>query len=184
MVSDTPYLQKNFSHLKDGNTLTMARQLRSLLVEMFRNHQLLITSEILVYFRICEQQNPARVPARVPFSWKQEVNGVKINMAEIGAHGDNFVVWGPKIVFGETELYQPYIILAGLGGSVSIKTLLKKKLLGKILGFLKMWVLDRKTFKQEKSFSKLQGDLDELAHPVDVVPVQHNITPERRSVTS
>ena len=46
------------------------------------------------------------------------------------------------MMFGKNGVYQPYILLAGLIRSVSVKTLLEKNILEKILRFLKKWIVN------------------------------------------
>ena len=79
---------------------------------------------------------------------------------------DNFVIWGPHIVFRETGgIYQPFIIVAGLDVSVS-KTLRQKGLHETVLKFLELRVIKRRTFFElEKALDELKRKLDELACP-------------------
>ena len=166
MVCSTPQPQNKFSCLEDGNTLTLAWQLRGLLVEMFGNHQLLMTPKVCVHFMVVCDDTSHPAAEVLPSYWKQEVNGLRIHMAEMGIYKGSFVIWGPILGFGEIGIYQPYIILAGLGGSVSMKTLLEKKLLGEILGFLRIWVVDPEAFfGLKKVFGRVKREL-ELICPV------------------
>ena len=154
-----------FSWLEDGDTLVLARRLKDFLTEMFGNHQLLITSNICVYFAVVsdEMSDPK---VKVPSTWKQEVNNHWIHMANIGINKGSFVIWGPLFRFGETGIYRPYILLAGLTRSVSIKTLLEKNLLGKILRFLKMWVVNR-------TFHGLEGLKKKIELACPIPPANH-----------
>ena len=148
-----------FARLKDGNTLSMARQLRHLLVEMFSKHQLLITPEIYVTLYMSEQWD-----LKVSSSWKQKINSVKIDMANVGAFKKYFVIWGPEVcLLRGDENIRPYIVLVGLKEVVSITMSIKHYLFGRILQFLKMWVQNRKAFFEQKDeFDRLKGELRSL----------------------
>ena len=147
--------------LKVGDAFTTACQLRGLLTEMFRSHQLLATPEVRVYFRIYRDW----LTYKVPFSWKSRVHNAQITIAAVGFFEENFVIWGPMIEFGETGFYQPYILLANLEKStVSMETLGQKGLKGKIFKFLHLWIMDRKAyFMLEEELNELKEELDKLA---------------------
>ena len=155
-------LKYEYVCLKNKKAITIVFRLRSLLVKMFRKHRLQVSQEVDVHIRVCGQWGQ-RTP---PPSWAHEVRGLKIDMDKVGFYRDNFVIWGPQIVFRETGgIYQPFIIVAGLDVSVS-KTLRQKGLHGTVLKFLELRVLKRRTFFElEKALDELKRKLDELACP-------------------
>ena len=149
--------------LKPGSAAyEIACELRDLLkFELFRKHQLQVTSDVYVYYTVMREDSASEGPSS---SWKRDVQGSTINMSDIGPEEDDFVVWGQDMRFGLTGRYQPYIYLAGLISSTSMQELREKELTKQIVDYLRLSVLDPERFEEiQDSFDRLKNELDELA---------------------
>ena len=114
-----PYVDETeFEYLlPHGDAWFKAQHLRDILEkELFTKGQLAVpagrqTTESPVFRVYCWlKKDPTGVFSS---SWKEKVQATRINMANVGVHGETFVVWGQEITSGGAVCL-PYISLATL----------------------------------------------------------------------
>ena len=171
--------ETEFEYLFDGDACSKARQLRDILEKDLFTKGQLQTAETRHFvsrerhggdvredsvFRVCcwkEKDSSGLLPS----SWKKEVQESRINMANIGIHGEAFVVWGKEMWSGET-VYLPYIILATLRAPISMNELQRGSrgyLTEEIVRYLTMKTSDPERFIEvERSFDTLKEELADM----------------------
>ena len=146
----------DFAYLdKDGEVYLTASGLRDFLeLGLLKNFQLRSFFGIRVqYYSHNGEASP---------DWRQHVHGSEIDMAKVGFHKRNFVLWGDIVDLGKRS-YRPYIILAGLDSSTQTEALQAKGEVLNILEMLRLYVQDNKKFvNSETERCELKDRLEEI----------------------